>query len=182
MLILASDGSRSKRMVNCSVILNYCQINLTKRVRGSLSPASLSLNISRLLVDVSWLEDSYMRCILEVALLLVKTLSFQKRPNPFDSRMSDSRYVKNKLIPAVAEMMSAWLVNDGCDFVKLVKWCLIPCVLPRGSDVFVDVRFLTCQDNCRAIGEQLHWCPKCLCHFAPTGENVKACIRTLRNV
>ena len=32
MLILASDGSRSKRMVNCSVILNYCQINLTKRM------------------------------------------------------------------------------------------------------------------------------------------------------
>ena len=32
MLILASDGSRSKRIVNCSVILNYCQINLTKRM------------------------------------------------------------------------------------------------------------------------------------------------------
>ena len=32
MLILASDGSRSKHMVNCLVILNYCQINLTKRM------------------------------------------------------------------------------------------------------------------------------------------------------
>ena len=34
MLILASDGStsRSKCMVNCSVILNYCQINLTTRM------------------------------------------------------------------------------------------------------------------------------------------------------
>ena len=72
--------------------------------------------------------------------------SFQKS----QTRMSDSTPVKNKLIPAVAQMMSAWLVNDGCDFVKLVKWCLIPCVLPHGSDVFVDVRFLTSQDG-RAI-------------------------------
>ena len=61
-----------------------------------------------------------------------------------------SKNTKNKLISAVAQMMSAWLVNDGCDFMKLVKWCLIPCVLPHGSDVFVDVRFLTCQDG-RAI-------------------------------
>ena len=58
-----------------------------------------------------------MRCILVVALLLVKTLSFQKS----QMRMSDSTPGKNKLIPAVAQMMSAWLVNDGCDFVKLVK-------------------------------------------------------------
>ena len=65
-----------------------------------------------------------MRCILEVALLLVKTLSFQKS----QTRMSDSTPVKNMLIPAGAQMMSAWLVNDGCDFVKLVKWCLIPYV------------------------------------------------------
>ena len=31
--------------------------------------------------------------------------------------MSDSTPVKNVLIPAVAQMMSARLVNDGCDFV-----------------------------------------------------------------
>ena len=27
---------------------------------------------------------------------------------------------KNRLIPAGAQMMSAWLVNDGCDFLKFV--------------------------------------------------------------
>ena len=30
--------------------------------------------------------------------------------------------IKIRLIPAVAQMINAWLVNDGCDFVKLVKW------------------------------------------------------------
>ena len=39
--------------------------------------------------------------------------------------MSDSTPVKNGLIPAVAQMMRAWLVNAGCDFVKFVKWCLV---------------------------------------------------------
>ena len=39
------------------------------------------------------------------------------------TRMSDSRPVKNRLIPAGAQMMSAWLVHDGCDFVKFVQWC-----------------------------------------------------------
>ena len=34
--------------------------------------------------------------------------------------MSDSTPVKNELIPAGAQMRSAWLVNDGCDFVKFV--------------------------------------------------------------
>ena len=34
--------------------------------------------------------------------------------------MSDSTPVKNGLIPAGAQMMSAWLVNDGCDFMKFV--------------------------------------------------------------
>ena len=34
--------------------------------------------------------------------------------------MSDSTPVKNGMIPADAQMMSAWLVNDGCDFVKFV--------------------------------------------------------------
>ena len=38
--------------------------------------------------------------------------------------MSDSTPVKNRLIPAGAQMMSAWLVNDGCDFMKLLtKYC-----------------------------------------------------------
>ena len=32
--------------------------------------------------------------------------------------MPDSTPVKNRLIPAGAQMMSAWLVNDGCDFMK----------------------------------------------------------------
>ena len=31
------------------------------------------------------------------------------------------------------------------------------------------------------MGEQLHWCLKCLCHFAPTGENAKAWIR-IKNI
>ena len=41
--------------------------------------------------------------------------------SPFskNSGMYDSTPVKNGLIPAGAKMMSAWLVNDGCDFVKL---------------------------------------------------------------
>ena len=30
------------------------------------------------------------------------------------------RHVKNELIPAGAQVMSAWLINDGCDFVKFV--------------------------------------------------------------
>ena len=34
--------------------------------------------------------------------------------------MSDATPIKNRLIPAGAQMMSAWLVNDGCDFVKFV--------------------------------------------------------------
>ena len=39
--------------------------------------------------------------------------------------MSNSTPVKNGLIPAGAQMMvmmmmSAWFVNDGCDFVKFV--------------------------------------------------------------
>ena len=55
--------------------------------------------------------------------------------------MSNSTPVKNRLIPVVVQMMSAWFVYDGCYFVKFLKWCLIPCVLPQGSDVFVDVRF-----------------------------------------
>ena len=29
--------------------------------------------------------------------------------------MSDSTPVKNRLIPVGIQMMSAWLVNDGCD-------------------------------------------------------------------
>ena len=36
--------------------------------------------------------------------------------------MFNSTLVKNGLIPAVVYMMGAWLVNDGCDFVKLIKW------------------------------------------------------------
>ena len=32
--------------------------------------------------------------------------------------MSDSTHVNNGLIPAGAQMMSAWHVNDGCDFFK----------------------------------------------------------------
>ena len=51
-----------------------------------------------------------MGCTLEVALPSVKTR---------ETGMSDSTPVKNGLIPAGAQM-SAWLVNDGCDFVKFV--------------------------------------------------------------
>ena len=41
--------------------------------------------------------------------------------SPFSKTgMSDSTPVKNGLIPVGAQMMSAWLVNDGCDFVKFV--------------------------------------------------------------
>ena len=36
--------------------------------------------------------------------------------------MSDSTPVKNRLIPAGAQMMSAWLINDGCDFMKFVYY------------------------------------------------------------
>ena len=53
-----------------------------------------------------------MGCTLEVALPSVKTRESEG--------MSDSTPVKNELIPAGAQMMSAWLVNDGCDFVKFV--------------------------------------------------------------
>ena len=61
--------------------------------------------------------------------------------------MSDSAPVKNGLISAGVQMMSGWLVNDGCDFVKVwfgllgfVKWCLVPRVLPHGhgSDVLAN--------------------------------------------
>ena len=52
-----------------------------------------------------------MGCTLEVALPSVKRSQ---------TGMSDSTPVKNRLIPAGAQMMSAWLVNDGCDFVKFV--------------------------------------------------------------
>ena len=45
--------------------------------------------------------------------------------------MSDSTPVKNRLIPAGVQMTGAWLVNDGCDFVKFVKWCLVPRILPH---------------------------------------------------
>ena len=46
--------------------------------------------------------------------------------------------VKNGLIPAVVQTVSAWFINDGFDFV-FALWCLVPCVLPHGSDVFVHV-------------------------------------------
>ena len=36
--------------------------------------------------------------------------------------MSNLTLVKNRLIPVDDQMMSTWLANDGCDFVKLVKW------------------------------------------------------------
>ena len=36
------------------------------------------------------------------------------------AQVSDSTPVKNRLIPADVQMMSAWLVNDGCDLVKFV--------------------------------------------------------------
>ena len=55
--------------------------------------------------------------------------------------MSDSTPVKNRLIPGGVQMMTAWLVNDGCDFVKFVKWCLVPHVLPHDSDVFANDLF-----------------------------------------
>ena len=45
---------------------------------------------------------------------------FSKKNLVSQTRMSDSTPVKNGLIPAGVQMMSAWLVNDGCDFVKFV--------------------------------------------------------------
>ena len=33
--------------------------------------------------------------------------------------------------------MSAWVSNDGFYFVQFVEWCLVPCVLSHGSDVFL---------------------------------------------
>ena len=35
------------------------------------------------------------------------------------TRMSNSTTVTNRLIPAGVQMMSAWLVNDGCNFEYL---------------------------------------------------------------
>ena len=35
--------------------------------------------------------------------------------------MSNSTPIKNGLIPAVVQMMSAWLVNNGCNFMKFVE-------------------------------------------------------------
>ena len=55
--------------------------------------------------------------------------------------MSNSTPVKNRLIPAVVQVMSVWFVNNGCNFMKFVEWCLVPHILPYGSDVFVNVRF-----------------------------------------
>ena len=55
--------------------------------------------------------------------------------------MSNSTPVKDGLIPAVIQMMNVWFVNNGCNFMKFVERCFIPCVLPYGSDVTVDVRF-----------------------------------------
>ena len=37
-------------------------------------------------------------------------------------------------------MKSVGFINNGCNFVKFVERCLIPRVLPYGSDVFVNVR------------------------------------------
>ena len=56
-----------------------------------------------------------MGCILEVALLLVKTLEL----NEFDPY---------GLIPAVVRVMSVWFVN-ACNFMKFVEWCLFPRVI-----------------------------------------------------
>ena len=38
-------------------------------------------------------------------------------------------------------MATEWFFKNGCNFMKIVSWCLVPCVLPYGSDVLVDVRF-----------------------------------------
>ena len=43
---------------------------------------------------------------------------FSKNSLQSQKGMSDSTPVKNGLIPAGAQMRSAWLVNDGCDFMK----------------------------------------------------------------
>ena len=34
--------------------------------------------------------------------------------------MSNLTPVKNRLIPVVVQMMSAWFDNDGCNFMKFV--------------------------------------------------------------
>ena len=43
--------------------------------------------------------------------------------------MSNSTPVKNGLILAVDQTMGVWFVNDGCNFMKFIEWCLVPCVL-----------------------------------------------------
>ena len=51
-----------------------------------------------------------MGCIsFSMALLLVKKYELDETP------------VKNGLIPAVVQMMSAWFVNNGCNFMKFVE-------------------------------------------------------------
>ena len=54
-----------------------------------------------------------MGCTLEVALPSVKIRAS-------DGNVRFDTFVKNGLIPVGAQMISAWLVNDGCDFVKFV--------------------------------------------------------------
>ena len=51
--------------------------------------------------------------------------------------MSDLTPVKNKLIPAGAQMMSAWLVNDALQDKMKLKCVIKPCSLrtrPDGGD------------------------------------------------
>ena len=55
------------------------------------------------------------------------------------SRMSNSTPVKNGRILVVVQMISAWVVQNGYNFI--VECCLVPRVRPYGRDVLVDVRF-----------------------------------------
>ena len=57
-----------------------------------------------------------MGCILEVALPLVKT-----RESDENVGLDGLIRIENGLIPAGVQMRSAWLVNDGCNFVRLPR-------------------------------------------------------------
>ena len=69
--------------------------------------------------------------------------------------MSNSTPAKNGLIPAVVQMMSAWLVNNGCNFMKFVERCFVPHVLPYGSDVYLRMSGLKSEgvvrQGCRSV-------------------------------
>ena len=48
--------------------------------------------------------------------------------------------VKNRLVPVIVQVKSAWCVDSECNFMKFVVGCFVPRALPYGSNVFVCVR------------------------------------------